>query len=140
MTVRLFLTRGALLGVLAMMWSGLAAAADEPVVVSLKIENGMANGALRCQLVLAHFVTVGLAPIPAGQRLAVALTRDAAGALFYQAGEGPLMAIENVLCGRDDDWAATRQDLNLTTLRGPGVPAARIVCAGDNVHKCRTSQ
>ena len=39
-------------------------------------------------------VTVGLAPIPAGQPLALTLRRDPAGALFYQADAGPLMAIE----------------------------------------------
>ncbi len=97
------------------------------------------TSALRCQLVLAHFVTVALEPIPSGQTMVLELLQKPEDrTLLYKRDDGPLMAVENILCGLDDDWAATRENVNLAILRGDGVPAMRIVCAGSGPNLCRS--
>ncbi len=110
-----------------------AAPAGEPV--RLEIANAKAAALLRCQLVLAHFVTLAPAPIGPAGRVAFELRRDPDGSLFYPHAEGPPMALENVLCGLDEDWTATRNDLDLRPLRG-GEERLLIVCDGERGLAC----
>ena len=106
----------------------LVAAAADPVPVTLTIENATAGPALRCQLVLAHFITHDLALIPANGTAEIDLQRNPSGTLFFQGGDRS-MAVENVLCGRDDNWTASRNDLDLRRLREAASPALRVTCS-----------
>jgi hypothetical protein len=86
-----------------------------PVAVAIRNDTG---GTLRCVVVLAHFVTVDVAPLAPGQALTLALDRDAgSGALGYGSHAGQPMLVETILCGLDGRWAATRFDLPLTPIR-----------------------
>jgi hypothetical protein len=97
--------------------------------VRLEIVNATGASRLACQLVLAHFVTLDIAPIPAGHETAITLRRDLdEGTLTYQQGEGRRMAVENILCGIADNWRATRNDLNLAELRAGHRANLRIIC------------
>ena len=124
----------ALCAVLALM-APFVAAAGEPAgpsaPVRLEIVNGTLASRLACQLVLAHFVTQDIAPIPAGGETVIALDRDVdeGTLIFRQAGARP-MALENILCGLAGNWRATRADLNIAPLRAGERAALRIVFGG----------
>ena len=95
--------------------------------VRLEIHNN-AGSPLRCQLVLAHFVTQDIAPILPGGELIIALDRDMdQGALIFRHTGGRSMAIENILCGHSGAWSETRIDLDLTGLRSGKTTELRIV-------------
>ncbi|MBR45580.1 MAG: hypothetical protein CMM31_03670 [Rhodospirillaceae bacterium] len=95
--------------------------------VSLEVVNG-AEGRLRCQLVLAHFVTQDIAPVPPGGETVIVFDRDAdEGVLIFRHVGGRSMALENVLCGLAGDWRATRADLDLADLRAGESVALRMV-------------
>ncbi len=95
--------------------------------VRLEIFNG-AESRLRCQLVLAHFVTQDIAPISPGDETVIELDRDAdKGTLIFLHEGGPSMALENILCGLSGAWRETRADLDLAGLRAGETAELRIV-------------
>ena len=105
--------------------------------VRLEIANAKSGAMMRCQLVLAHFVTLAPDRIRPGHRATIELHRDVgAGTLFYRRADGQPMALETVLCGLDDDWAATRNDLDLRRLRGGEGDRLLIVCDGEQGLAC----
>ena len=109
---------------------GSVAHGEERAPVVLKIANGTENAVLRCQLVLAHFMTGELAPAAPGRVIDIDLQRDAATSTLLYIGPGNrLIAVENVLCGADGDWAATRNDLDLTSLREGSTWTLQVICA-----------
>lgn len=113
----------------------LAAPATEPV--RLEIANAKSESLVRCQLVLAHFVTLAPDRIRPNHRATIGLQRDVrAGTLFYPREDGPPMTLENVLCGLDDDWVATRNDLDLRRLRRGEGDRLLIVCDGEQSLAC----
>ena len=100
-----------------------------PVDLTIRNDTG---SPLRCTVVLAHFVTRALEPIPPSGELALALERHAAsGTLAFGWHDGAPMLVENILCGSDGDWDATRTDLPLTPIRaGTGDAFACTIAAG----------
>ena len=103
----------------ALVMLGLAACAAQPETetVKLRIENADAQ-AIRCQAILAHFVTRSLPEIAAGGAQEVILERDPGqGTLSYGTSDGRPMMLENILCGRVADWTETARDLPLQALR-----------------------
>jgi hypothetical protein len=130
-TPSLFGGRHAVIGLLVLMIAvqGCSAPEEERAPVVLKIDNNTNDAVLRCQLVLAHFMTGDLAPAAPGQMIEIDLQRDAAtSTMLYLGPGGRLVAVENVLCGADDDWMATRNDINLTPLRAGVTQQLQIVC------------
>jgi len=85
--------------------------------------------ALRCLMVIAHFMSDELGTIAPGERLAVAFQRDDAdGSLFVRSNDGRRKMIENIVCGASDDWSQTRGDVPLLPLRSTHSPRALITC------------
>lgn len=118
--------------------SGQAAEPSGPSApVRLEIVSAALTSRLACQLVLAHFVTQDIAPIPAGGEAAIALERDLDdGTLIYRHNGGRRMAVENILCGLATNWRATRADLNLAALRAGRRATLRIICAAPKALSC----
>lgn len=86
-----------------------------PVAVTFR---NAAAGELRCVVVLAHFITRTLDPIPPGGAITLSIERHApSGTLAYGRHDDAPMLVENILCGSDRDWDATRTDLPLTPIR-----------------------
>lgn len=124
---------------LGILWAapGITAAADDPAPIVLEIANETASYVLRCQLVLAHFMTRDLKAAAPGKTLEVDLLREGAtGTLLRSDLDGRLVPVENVFCGADVDWVATRNDLDLTRLRAGDLRRLRIVCADRNGLSC----
>lgn len=86
--------------------------------VTLTIRNDSPE-TLRCAAVLAHFMSETLGAIGPGDHLAVTLRRDAAtGALALAPRAGRDVPLENILCGRDTAWTASKGDMPLSAVRG----------------------
>ncbi len=118
-----------------------ASSAGEPsgpsAPVRLEIVNATATSRLGCQLVLAHFVTLDLAPILAGDETVITLDRDLNdGTLIYRHDGGRRMAVENILCGIAANWRATRADLNIAELRAGRRANLRIICQQPKALSC----
>ena len=106
--------------------------------VHLEIVSATATSRLACQLVLAHFVTQDIKPIPAGGETAIALERDLDdGTLIYRHDGGRRMAVENILCGLATNWWATRANLDLAALRAGQHARLRIICEAPKALSCR---
>lgn len=106
--------------------------------LTLTIRNDGAD-TLRCAAVLAHFMSETLGAIAPGDRLTVMLRRDPAnGTLALGPREDRDVPLENILCGRDADWTASKGDLPLSAVRTGaaarlearcGLSDGRVVCA-----------
>ncbi|MEZ5666543.1 MAG: hypothetical protein R3F55_03735 [Alphaproteobacteria bacterium] len=91
--------------------------AAPPATVTIAIDN-RSGATLFCTAVLAHFITRDTGPIPSGARVALEFDRpDDRGTLAYGTHNGAPMYVENLLCGREGAWDATRVDIDLRPAR-----------------------
>jgi hypothetical protein len=105
-----------------------SATAGDFAPTELEIRNDTA-AALRCVVILAHFITRTPGTLAPGEAVALALDRNAAtGALGYGSHNGQPMLVENILCGRDDAWDATRTEVPLTSIRTGVERAYPVAC------------
>ena len=125
-------------------FSGGATAAEDYGVtrpVTVQITNATSKAALRCQLILAHFVTYEADALAKGQETTLELLRgDQDGTLIFSGKDGRQMALENLLCGFDDDWGETQKDLNLAQLRDGSSNRLEIICSGADRLTCQAAQ
>jgi len=106
--------------------------------VTLEIVNDEPATALRCVVMLAHFVSVEAGPIAPGGSLSLPLGRGADDASLTLANAaGKPMMIENVVCGASVNWAATRADVSLLALRAPATRRLAMRCRIDGRLGCR---
>lgn len=127
----------AALAVAALVLAG-GGAALEPL--TLTIRNG-AGEDLRCEAVLAHFMSETLARIAPGRSLVVTLRRDSGGVLLLAPREGRHVPLENILCGSETAWAASKSDLPLTTVRAGSGSHYQVRCAlADSRVACRVAE
>jgi hypothetical protein len=111
--------------------------AGDRAPVRLSIQND-ADAVLRCQVVLAHFVTLADHRLPPGTVRELDLERAApSGALYVSGDDGRPMAIEAIYCGLDERWDGTRAALDLTPLREPDRQRLAVACAGVQTPLCR---
>ncbi len=105
--------------------------------IKLTIENAASGPNIRCQVILAHFVTHDLPTIPASQSATIEMDRATDGTLFFRKG-GQTMATENILCGLDQNWTVSRNDLDLRALRIGTREALQVTCSGATTLTCRS--
>lgn len=101
---------------------------SDDVLVDLDLVN--ADGqTLRCVTVLAHFVSLPDLSIAPGATLRVSYFRGMAdGTLYVLRDDGRRMMVENLLCGRTDDWDATRGEVPLLDVRASASPHVVMTC------------
>ena len=99
-----------------LLWPALSSASGpDGLVLSVEAEQARA---LRCVMVMAHFMSAELGEVVPGMPLDIGLQRDASqGTLFVLSDDGRRQMVENIICGAADDWSATRSDLALQDLR-----------------------
>lgn len=101
--------------------------------VQLQINNGDQEMSLRCLVSMAHYITHDPAVIAPNTVLTIDLHRGtASNTLYFKRPDTPLMAIENIFCGHDSNWAETKYNLNLSALRSDGFNHLIINCDGDD--------
>jgi hypothetical protein len=120
---------------------GSAALGEERAPVVLRVANSTEKAVLRCQLVLAHFMTGDLTPVGPGLVIEIDLLREVATSTLLYLGPGVrLIAVENILCGSDGDWAATRNDIDLTALRDGSTQQLQMICADRGGLSCTADE
>ncbi len=93
--------------------------------------------ALRCVLLLGHWMSRDLGAISPGATHALAMTRDARdGSLFVLSADGRRMMIENLICGAVDAWAETLGQVPLISVRESGAPARWTSCRAEGRVAC----
>jgi len=96
--------------------------------VALSITNDDTRS-LRCMVVFAHWVTTDFGPIAAGKTATVAMARGPqAGALHIARFDGRPMMIENIVCGTEQDWTGSFDQLPLMPIRGGDTSTYHIAC------------
>ena len=129
-----WLRRSALLGVLISVSPVFAAAAfafdarTSAPTVTLSIKNGDTSS-LRCSVIFAHWVTSDVGPIAPGQAATVAMTRGPQpGALHIARFDGRPMMIENIICGAEQNWDDSFDQLPLMSVRDDAGSAYQMEC------------
>lgn len=98
-----------------MIYALVACRHDDGIRIALA---NVTNGEIRCVAVLAHFVTVDLPVIPAGDTYRFTLVDTPDGGLAMAHHDmGPMM-LENLLCGMHEDWSRSVGDTNLAAVSG----------------------
>src|SRR5690606_37123262 len=107
--------------------------------VALDIDN-RTDRPLRCVVVLAHFITRDIGPIPSDGMASLELWRDNRdGSLGFGRHKGELMMVENILCGRTDHWQETVTDLPLSAIRAGRADWFLTTCRADRQPACTVS-
>lgn len=107
---------------------------DEAVTVHIRNDGGQA---LRCVLLLGHWMSRDVGVIDSGVAHALVMRRDGHdGSLFILSADGRRMMIENLVCGSADAWAETLGQVLLTPVRGSGASALRTSCRVDGRVTC----
>ena len=80
---------------------------------TIVISNNHIDQSVRCQFLLAHFVTYDPVNIAPNDALLIPVElRNSDRTIFYLYA-GTYMAIEDLLCGFDSNWSLTRRELSL---------------------------
>jgi hypothetical protein len=117
---------------------GLRPAAAEEVALTLANESA---ATLRCQILLAHWVTLDLPVLAPGAATQLKIERDAtSGALSIPRADGRAMMLEGLACGTTHDWSGTLGRIGLDgVMRAPG-RNTRLVCRLGRVVLCSPSE
>ena len=89
----------------------------DPAPVYVTISNFHVSESVRCQFVLAHFVTYDPPIILSGQTLVVPITIEQDNFTLFLVDSGKPMAIEDLFCALNSAWSDTRLELSLTPLQ-----------------------
>ena len=100
------------------------------------ISNDHTTEDVRCQFILAHFVTYDFVKFSQNDTLSIPVyLSNSDGTIFYFHA-GNYMAIEDLLCGFDADWALTRQELSLIPFISSIDESLHFICGGDQMLSC----
>jgi hypothetical protein len=128
----------ALLGIAALPLFVVAALAADPTL-TLSIRNDDAHS-LRCMVVFAHWVTTDVGPIAPGETTTVSMTHGPQpGALHIARFDGRPMMIENIVCGTEQDWSNSFDQLPLAQVRDSATSTYQIGCRAEPRVVCTPS-
>lgn len=104
------------------------AARASGATVTLSIINDDTSS-LRCSVIFAHWVTTDVGPIAPGEAAIVTMTRGPQpGALHIARFDGRPMMIENIICGAEQNWSDSFDQLPLTSVRDDAGSAYQMDC------------
>ena len=89
----------------------------DPNPAYVSITNFHASESVRCQFVLAHFVTYDPPVLLSGETLFVPITLEQDNSTLFLVESGKPMAIEDLFCALNSAWSDTRLELSLTPLQ-----------------------
>ena len=89
----------------------------DPNPAYVSITNFHASESVRCQFVLAHFVTYDPPVLLSGETLVVPITLEQDNSILFLVDSGKPMAIEDLFCALNSAWSDTRLELSLTPLQ-----------------------
>ena len=89
----------------------------DPAPVYITISNFHFSESVRCQFVLAHFVTYDPPVLLSGETLVVPITLEQDNSTLFLDNSAQPMAIEDLFCALDSTWSDTRWELSLAPLQ-----------------------
>lgn len=107
-----------------------------PIYVS--ITNFHASESVRCQFVLAHFVTYDPPILLPGETLVTSITRGQDNSTLFLVYSGKAMAVEDLFCALDSAWSETRVELSLAALQTTTTPHLAFSCGIEPQFSCAT--
>jgi hypothetical protein len=90
---------------------------NDPNPVYVSITNFHVSESVRCQFVLAHFVTYDPPVLLSGETLVVPITLEQDNSTLFLLDYGKPMAIEDLFCALDSAWSDTLSELSLAPLQ-----------------------
>ncbi|MEO1190724.1 MAG: hypothetical protein AAFY02_03150 [Pseudomonadota bacterium] len=124
-----------LLLLLALLVWSTPAAAEQPIAIAL---DNTGEAPLRCQYLLAHWMSRDALRLDPGAAAELPLYRQADGALFLrQPGEPRPLFVEALLCGDDQAFGETARQLDLSALRRAQADRLALRCDAADPTICR---
>jgi len=120
--------------------SGSEISLEDYYPLRILISNQYENDTVRCQLVLAHFVTYDLNRIEPGKEISISIVLSPIDSTLFYNQSGKLMAIEDLFCGLHSDWSTTRQELSLTPLQDRASASLSFRCTVDSGFLCTVTE
>ena len=100
----------------------------DPNPTYISITNLHTSESIRCQFVLAHFVTYDPPMILSGETLVVPITIEQDNSTLFLVNSSKPMAIEDLFCALDSAWSDTRLELSLAPLQRSTMPHLTFSC------------
>ena len=108
----------------------------DPNLVYVSIRNLHTSESVRCQFVLAHFVTYDPPMILSGETLVVPITIEQDNSTLFLVDYSKPMAIEDLFCALDSAWPDTLLELSLTPLQSSTAAYLRFFCGMELQFSC----
>ena len=126
---------------LVLLDSGIAEAKSEyqfidPNSAYVSITNFHASESVRCQFVLAHFVTYDPPILLSGETLVLPITLGQDNSTLFLVDSSKPMAIEDLFCALDSAWSDTRLELSLVPLQSSTTAYLTFFCGIELQFSC----
>jgi hypothetical protein len=108
----------------------------DPTPIYVSITNFHASESVRCQFVLAHFVTYDPPILLPGETLVTSITRGQDDSTLFLVQSGKAMAVEDLFCALDSAWSDTRMELSLAALQTNTTPHLVFSCGIEPEFSC----
>jgi hypothetical protein len=108
----------------------------DPNPVYVSITNFHASESIRCQFVLAHFVTYDPPSLLPGETLVVPITLEQDNSELLLVIHDKPMAIEDLFCALDSAWSDTRLELSLAPLQSSTTANLTFSCGIEPQFSC----
>ena len=108
----------------------------DPAPVYITISNFHFSESVRCQFVLAHFVTYDPPMILSGETLVVPITIEQDNSTLFLIDSNKPMAIEDLFCTLDSAWSDTRLELSLAPLQSSTTAYLTFFCGIELQFSC----
>ena len=110
----------------------------DPNPIYVSITNFHASESVRCQFVLAHFVTYDPPILLPGETLVTSITIGQDNSTLFLLHSGKAMAVEDLFCALDSAWSDTRMELSLAALQTNTTPHLVFSCGIEPEFSCVT--
>ena len=107
---------------------------------NVQVKNQQSHDEIRCQLILAHFVTYDFSKLSSGQSLDFSIILRVPDRTLFFVHEKRSMAIENLLCGLDTNWSITKTELPLAFFKTTNKQSLVFECVFNTTFACNIAR
>ena len=107
---------------------------------NVQVKNQQSDHEIRCQLILAHFVTYDFRKVGPGQSLDFSIILRAPDRTLFFIHAKRTMAIENLLCGLDTNWSITKTELPLAFFKTTNKQSLVFECVFNTTFSCNIAR
>ena len=107
---------------------------------NVQVKNQQSAHEIRCQLILAHFVTYDFSKLSSGQSLDFSIILRVPDRTLFFIHAKRTMAIENLLCGLDTNWSITKTELPLALFQTTNRQSLVFECVFNTTFLCNITE